>query len=93
MCKTIDDLLKADESRNEIDLYVSQACLQILVDYCSCFNYLKIKSTLEFPSIKNCVIKCLSEIELTIMTPLRNDIFALEQLFACSKLVQCESLY
>ncbi len=50
MCRFIDDLLKEDESKSEIQLYIPFANLQLVVNYCKAFDYLKLKSTLPFPA-------------------------------------------
>ena len=50
MCRMIDDLLKEDETQKEINLYIPFKNLQLVVNYCAAFDYLKLKSTIPFPA-------------------------------------------
>ena len=41
MLKLVDDLLKADETQVELNLFISMAKLQFVVKYCQFFDYIK----------------------------------------------------
>lgn len=93
MVRLIDDLLKADENLKEFNLYISMSCLQFVVSYCSAFDYIKIKSTIFFPALYPDLDQNVCQTEVQIMTPIKNELEQLQQLFVYSKYLRCEALY
>ena len=70
MLKLVDDLLKADESQVEIQVFISLENLKFVVNYCSAYNYIKIKSTIFFPALYQELSQNCCPTESTIMQPI-----------------------
>ena len=77
MSKLIDDLLKQDEEQTQIPLFLNTQCLQLFVDYCGLYDFIKIKSTLAFPTACNCTSKNCSSAEFKLIWQITNDLDAL----------------
>ena len=53
MSRYIDEKLRADPQCTSLELPISAFYLQIIIDYCIKFDYLKVMSTLIFPAMHN----------------------------------------
>ena len=89
----IDDLLKEDETQKEINLYIPFANLQLVVNDCAAFDYLKLKSTIPFPASYPDFERNVSPIEFRFFGAFANDYDMLYKLFSNSKYLKCESMY
>ena len=93
MCKFIDDLLKEDESQNEIVLFIPYANLQIIVNYCAAYDYLKLRSTIPFPASYPDFERNVSPTDFRFFGSFANDYDKLYAFFINSKYLKCESMY
>lgn len=64
MSSYIDEQLKADPSCTRLELPISLHFLDIVINYCAKFDYLKVMSTLIFPASYNQLHKNVTLIEL-----------------------------
>ena len=93
MLKLVDDLLKADETQVELNLFISMAKLQFVVKYCQFFDYIKIKSTIQFPAPYPDLRNNICAVELETLMPIKDDLQRMTQMIACCKYLRCEALY
>ena len=93
MCQMIDDSLKDDESQTEIPVFTTYANLELVVNYCKAFDYIKMKSTFIFPANYSDLEMNVSSIEAQQFKAIKDDYDRLMNLFVCSKYFRCESLY
>ena len=93
MCRMIDDLLQEDESQKEIHLYIGFANLELIVNYCAAFDFLKLKSTIPFPASYPDFERNVSPTDFRFFGNFANDYDKLYILFCNSKYLKCEPLY
>ena len=76
-----------------MELSVDPHFLNIIVNYCARFNYLKVMSTIMFPALHNELQKNVAIAEYDAIKTIENDIEGLKKLLVYCKELQIEALY
>ena len=87
MSKYINEILKLDPSKTEIEVNVDPIHLKLITDYCAKFDYIKVRSTLEFPAAHNELSKNVALCEYLAIKSIQYDLNELKKLLGyCKKL-------
>ena len=64
MSVDIDEQLRADPSQTSLELQIDPHFLNIIINYCKKFDYIKVMSTIMFPAAHNELQKNVTYVEL-----------------------------
>merc|ERR1711957_535277 len=81
------------DGRDSIDLAIRYEYMAFIVNYCTKFDFSKIKSTLAVPMSCNTMSENLSAVEFSTIEGVYDNLDHLQNLFVIAKLLQIWSLY
>ena len=85
MSKTINEILKDDPSKTVIELEIDPFHLKLITDYCAKFDYLKVRSTIEFPAANNALQHNVAFVEYLAIKEIQINFDELKKLLVYSK--------
>ena len=87
--------MKADPTCTSLELPIDAHYLNIIINYCAKFDYLKVMSTLMFPAAHNELQKNVTFVELQAIESfnIQHDIDGLKKLLVYCKKLKIEALY
>ena len=85
--------MKEKPNETLFELEIPPYYLTIITDYCKQFDYLKVRSTIQFPAEYNIFQQNVSYCEWQSLTSIENDFEALKRLLIYCKIFNIDALY